>query len=244
MVYAKQTWNDDDPSTPLSAVRLNHIEDGIFTVSTTGGGGTGSAIIARGTVANFAALSTITSPSVGDGYVTNNTGHIYVWGGGIWNDLGQFLGPAGPTGPQGPAGANGSPGGAFRTDGATPEVLYVTPVGDTEKALPMLTSLLVPDDLLPSTIARSDAVGDAITGAINALIIPTVPVDLQDQLDAKADDIDLASTPLELRWVTPSWPLRPATPRPVHWIGGPSSPSLGGTTAGGGGMASIDTWEA
>jgi hypothetical protein len=30
MAYAKQTWNNDDSNTPLSAARLNHIEDGIF----------------------------------------------------------------------------------------------------------------------------------------------------------------------------------------------------------------------
>lgn len=29
MAYDKQTWNNDDPDTPLSASRLNHIEDGI-----------------------------------------------------------------------------------------------------------------------------------------------------------------------------------------------------------------------
>lgn len=29
MAYTKQTWNNDDPSTPLSAARLTHIEDGI-----------------------------------------------------------------------------------------------------------------------------------------------------------------------------------------------------------------------
>lgn len=29
MAYTKQTWNDDDPATPLSAARLNHLEEGI-----------------------------------------------------------------------------------------------------------------------------------------------------------------------------------------------------------------------
>lgn len=29
MAYSKQTWNDDDSDTPLSAERLNHMEDGI-----------------------------------------------------------------------------------------------------------------------------------------------------------------------------------------------------------------------
>ena len=29
MAYEKQTWNDDDEDTPLSAARLTHIEEGI-----------------------------------------------------------------------------------------------------------------------------------------------------------------------------------------------------------------------
>ena len=37
MAYEKQTWNNDDPSTPLSAARLNHIEDGIANVELTPG---------------------------------------------------------------------------------------------------------------------------------------------------------------------------------------------------------------
>lgn len=37
MAYEKQTWKNDDPSTPLSADRLNHIEDGIANVELTPG---------------------------------------------------------------------------------------------------------------------------------------------------------------------------------------------------------------
>lgn len=33
MAYVKQTWNNDDPATPLSASRLNHMEDGIETAN-------------------------------------------------------------------------------------------------------------------------------------------------------------------------------------------------------------------
>lgn len=46
MAYVKQTWVDGDPTKPLSAARLNHIEDGIEAAGTGGGGGgspTGSA---------------------------------------------------------------------------------------------------------------------------------------------------------------------------------------------------------
>lgn len=37
MAYTKQTWTNDDPETPLSAARLNHIEDGIANVELTPG---------------------------------------------------------------------------------------------------------------------------------------------------------------------------------------------------------------
>lgn len=37
MAYEKQTWKNDDPSTPLSAARLGHIEDGIANVELTPG---------------------------------------------------------------------------------------------------------------------------------------------------------------------------------------------------------------
>ena len=37
MAYEKQTWNNGDAATPLSAERLNHIEDGIANVELTPG---------------------------------------------------------------------------------------------------------------------------------------------------------------------------------------------------------------
>lgn len=37
MAYTKQTWNNDDPATPLSAARLNHVEAGIADIELTPG---------------------------------------------------------------------------------------------------------------------------------------------------------------------------------------------------------------
>lgn len=37
MAYEKQTWNNGDATTPLSAERLNHIEDGIANIELTPG---------------------------------------------------------------------------------------------------------------------------------------------------------------------------------------------------------------
>lgn len=39
MAYSKQSWADGDPSKPLSAARMNHIEDGIEAAALSGGGG-------------------------------------------------------------------------------------------------------------------------------------------------------------------------------------------------------------
>lgn len=88
-------------------------------------GATGGSVTIKGTVANQAALPG--SGINGDGYITNNDGHLWVWGSGTFTDVGLVrgpqgiqgiqgiqgntgatgaTGPAGPTGPQGPAGTN------------------------------------------------------------------------------------------------------------------------------------------
>lgn len=54
--------------------------------------------------------------------------------------------------------------------------------------------------------------------------------------------VDLAGTPLELRATAGTYAPRPATTRPVHFIG-PTPPAGNGSTAGGGGMVpELDAW--
>lgn len=65
--------------------------------------------------------------------------------------------------------------------------------------------------------------------------------DINQQIITMPKAVDLLTTPMEITW-SGSWPSRPATPRPIRWIGGPSAPPLTGSTGGGGGMATIDTW--
>lgn len=48
--------------------------------------------------------------TTGDGYLTADDGHLWVWGGTSWTDVGLIQGPAGATGPQGPVGAQGAQG--------------------------------------------------------------------------------------------------------------------------------------
>jgi hypothetical protein len=46
----------------------------------------------------------------GDGYITSNDGHLWVYGSGTWTDVGTIVGPVGPQGAQGPQGVTGPEG--------------------------------------------------------------------------------------------------------------------------------------
>lgn len=58
--------------------------------------------------------------SVGDAYIVEDTGHLWVWNGTNFVDAGLIVGPPGPTGSQGPAGATGPQGPAGTTGPAGP----------------------------------------------------------------------------------------------------------------------------
>jgi hypothetical protein len=84
----------------------------------------------KGSVANSSALP----PSgnvAGDGYITNNDGHLWVWGGSSWSDVGVVRGPTGPTGATGLTGATGTAGaqGATGPTGASGAVGPTGPQG-------------------------------------------------------------------------------------------------------------------
>ena len=42
------------------------------------------------------------SAEIGDGIITEDDGHLHVWDGAQWEDVGEIRGPEGPTGPTGP----------------------------------------------------------------------------------------------------------------------------------------------
>jgi Collagen triple helix repeat (20 copies) len=70
----------------------------------TGPAGTSVNII--GSVANSGALPVGGGgASTGDGYITIDTGHLWVWNGTSWVDVGEIRGPTGAQGPTGPTGA-------------------------------------------------------------------------------------------------------------------------------------------
>lgn len=49
-------------------------------------------------------------PSPGDGWMADDTGHLWVWDGTTWIDAGEIRGPEGPQGPQGETGETGPAG--------------------------------------------------------------------------------------------------------------------------------------
>jgi hypothetical protein len=69
----------------------------------------GSSVTVKGHVATSANLPP-SGNTIGDGYVTDNTGHLWTWGGTSWTDVGQFKGDPGPTGSTGPQGVQGVAG--------------------------------------------------------------------------------------------------------------------------------------
>jgi hypothetical protein len=73
-----------------------------------GNDGTGVRIV--GSVSTASLLPDPYTGDLGDGYVVDDTGSLYVWTGSVWNNVGQIVGPAGPTGFTGSRGYDGSIG--------------------------------------------------------------------------------------------------------------------------------------
>jgi hypothetical protein len=84
-------------------------------------GATGSSISIVGTVADSSYLPDPYTGNAGDGYITDDTGHLWVWNGTTWTDVGEIKGPTGATGSTGPQGPQGDTGltGATGTQGAS-----------------------------------------------------------------------------------------------------------------------------
>jgi len=69
----------------------------------------GTGISVSGTKASLASLTGITG-TPGQAYILSSNGHLAVWNGTTWQDVGQFSGPRGSTGEMGPEGASGEIG--------------------------------------------------------------------------------------------------------------------------------------
>ena len=87
-------------------------------------GAPGQSVSIEGQVATSSALTTVANPGDGDGYITADTGHLWVFQGPLpndtvakWTDVGNITGPAGATGPQGIQGPPGGTGPASTVPG-------------------------------------------------------------------------------------------------------------------------------
>ena len=70
----------------------------------------GTSVTIKGSVENAEALNQIEGEVAGDGYITEDDGHLHVFNGSTFVDVGTVRGPQGPVGPQGPQGVKGETG--------------------------------------------------------------------------------------------------------------------------------------
>lgn len=72
----------------------------------TGPLGAGVAIV--GSVTGVGDLPAGYTGTVGDSYIVQDSGSLYAWDGGVWNDVGNIVGPTGATGVTGSTGPAGA----------------------------------------------------------------------------------------------------------------------------------------
>lgn len=102
----------------------------------TGSAGTdGTSVEIVGSVANAASLPNPYNGTVGDGYITSDTGNLHIWTGSAWTNVGRIVGFTGSQGPAGgytgsaggpgPLGYTGSVGAGFTGSQGTSGSLYI-----------------------------------------------------------------------------------------------------------------------
>ena len=69
-----------------------------------GGGGGGGNVKIVGSVLNYTLLNPTYTGDIADGFITEDLGHLWVWNGTFWVDVGQVQGPTGYTGSTGNTG--------------------------------------------------------------------------------------------------------------------------------------------
>lgn len=84
-------------------------------------GADGKSVSIQGSVAAQANLPTgLGAADAGKGYITANDGHLWVWSGTAFTDVGTVRGPQGPEGPRGLDGAAGARGTRWFTGSGAP----------------------------------------------------------------------------------------------------------------------------
>lgn len=83
-------------------------------------GPAGTGVVIKGSVPTESDLP-MTGNQPGDAWITEDTGHMWVWGGLSWTDAGNITGPEGQQGPEGPIGPTGPQGATGATGAAGPQ---------------------------------------------------------------------------------------------------------------------------
>ena len=83
-------------------------------------GPAGTSVVIVGSIDTASNLDPNYANAISDGFIANDTGHLWVWDGEIWVDVGNITGPTGATGIQGASGSTGTQGASGSGDtGAT-----------------------------------------------------------------------------------------------------------------------------
>lgn len=143
-------------------------------------GADGTSVTIKGSVPTSADLPA-SGNTVGDGYITDDTGHLWTWTDALtWVDAGEIRGPVGPSGPPGPAGPVGDPGpqgpigpsgpvGDDGPPGPAGPVGETGPKGDTGVGV---SSVAISGDTLTVDYDNATQAGTAITGTFTPDRIP------------------------------------------------------------------------
>jgi len=91
-------------------------------------GDAGTSVQITGSATTVSTLPNPYTGAIGDGYLTQDDGHLHVWTGAIWVDVGVVRGPKGDTGYTGSGGSGGGGGiilgGSPNLDGGYPDTNY------------------------------------------------------------------------------------------------------------------------
>lgn len=103
----------------------------------------GAGVQLKGSVATVGDLP-MSGNVLGDSYIVDASGDLYVWTGTAWDNVGKIVGPAGPQGIQGPSGPQGAvgPSGPAGTPGSQGEAATIA-VGTTTTIDPGLSAEVV-----------------------------------------------------------------------------------------------------
>lgn len=132
-----------------------------YTGSTGANGTDGTSVAIVGTVSTSANLPDPYNGEIGDGYITADTGYLWVWGGSSWTNVGRIVGYTGSQGP--PNGYTGSRG----LDGST--YVSVAVNGNIDSPYSGISRFYPPQDISLSTV-YANVSSPSSTGAFTFII--------------------------------------------------------------------------